>query len=173
MRSPRSLPYSRLNSPSSPGLSSQQRGSSPRIIAGASSGPAPTASGLSCAEGPRAGRRTPVGSHQSGAEGQNPLPHLLSTLLGMQQWCAVLLVCVFWFNTATSIWEKHKEIPLASQHPLFLMEVISPLSQGGHGQLSSCKPSYAGAVLEGLLCHLIHGMELRFSTNREQRCWLC
>ena len=41
----------------------------------ASSGPAPTASGLSCAEGSRAGHRTPGrGSQQSGAEGQNPLP---------------------------------------------------------------------------------------------------
>jgi len=31
--------------------------------------PAPTAPGLSCAEGSRAGRRTPGGSHQSRAEG--------------------------------------------------------------------------------------------------------
>jgi len=71
LRSPHSFLF-RLNSPSSPSLSSQQRGSSPRIIAGASFGPAP---GLSCAEGSRAGHRTPGGgSHQSGAEGQNPLP---------------------------------------------------------------------------------------------------
>jgi len=75
LRSPWSLLLSRLKSPSSPSLSSQQRGSSPRIIAGASSGPAPTAPALSCAEGSRAGRRTPAGSQQSGAEGQNPLPH--------------------------------------------------------------------------------------------------
>jgi len=46
----------------------------------ASSGPAPTAPCPSCAGGSRAGRRTPeldaglqVGSHQSRAEGQNPL----------------------------------------------------------------------------------------------------
>ena len=42
LRSPCSLLFSRLNRPSSPSLSSRQRGSSPRIIAGASSGPAPT-----------------------------------------------------------------------------------------------------------------------------------
>jgi len=49
-RSPRSLLLPRLSSPSSPSLSSQQRGSSPWVIAGASSGPAPTAPALSCAE---------------------------------------------------------------------------------------------------------------------------
>jgi len=41
----------------------------------ASSDPAPTAPGLSCADGSRAGRRTPGGSQQSGAEGQRPLPY--------------------------------------------------------------------------------------------------
>jgi len=59
IRSPRSLLFPRLSSPSSPSLFSQQRGSSPRIIAGASSGPTPTAPRLSCAEGSRAGCRTP------------------------------------------------------------------------------------------------------------------
>ena len=61
LRSPRSLLFPRLSSPSSPSLSSHQRSSSPRIIAGASSGPTPTAPGLSCAEGSRAGCRTPGG----------------------------------------------------------------------------------------------------------------
>jgi len=66
-----------LNSHNSPNISSQQRGSSPWIIAVASSSPAPAAPGLSCAEGFRAGHRTPGDSYQSGAEGQNsPLrPH--------------------------------------------------------------------------------------------------
>ena len=59
LRSPLVLLFPRLTSPRSPSLSSQQRGSSPRVIAGASSGPAPTAPALSCAEGSRAGRRTP------------------------------------------------------------------------------------------------------------------
>jgi len=84
LRSACSLLLLRLTSPSSPSLSCQQRGSSPCIIAGASSGPAPTAPALSCAEGSRAGRRTSVGSHQSGAEGHNPLPCPVPTLLGMQ-----------------------------------------------------------------------------------------
>jgi len=70
--SPRSLLLPRLTSPSSPSLPSQQRGSSPRIIAGASSGPAPTAPGLPCAEGSGAGHRTPGGSQQTRAERQNP-----------------------------------------------------------------------------------------------------
>ncbi|KAK4831309.1 hypothetical protein QYF61_016798 [Mycteria americana] len=74
IRSPRSLLFSRLNNPNSPSLSPQQRCSSPRIIFVASSGPAPTAPCPSCAEDPRAGRSTAGGSHQSGAEGQNPLP---------------------------------------------------------------------------------------------------
>ena len=38
------------------------------------SGPAPTAPHLSCAEDPQAGGSTAGGSHQSGAEGQSPLP---------------------------------------------------------------------------------------------------
>ena len=46
LRSPRSLLLPRLSSPSSPSLSSQQRGSSPRVLAGVSSGPAPAAPGL-------------------------------------------------------------------------------------------------------------------------------
>jgi len=61
LRSPQTLPFPSLSSPSSPSLSSQQRGSSPQVIAGASSGPAPTAPALSCAEDSRAGRRTPGG----------------------------------------------------------------------------------------------------------------
>ena len=72
LRCPRSLPFPRLNSPSSPSLSSQQRGSSPQIIAGASSGPAPPAPGLSCAEGSRAGCRAPTES-QSGGGWKGPL----------------------------------------------------------------------------------------------------
>jgi len=90
LRSPHSLLLPRLSSPSSPSLSSQQRGSSPPIMAGASSGPAPTAPALPCAEGSRAGRRTPGGSQQSGAKGQNPLPRPVPTLLGMQdrRWVA-------------------------------------------------------------------------------------
>jgi len=73
LRSPCSLLFPRLNSPSSPSLSSQQRGSSPQIIAGASSSPAPTAPALSCAEGSRAGRRTPGGvSAEQGREAESP-----------------------------------------------------------------------------------------------------
>jgi len=84
IRSPRSLLFSRLNSPNSPSLSSQESCSSPQIIFVASSGPAPTHPGLSCAKGSRAGCRTPTGSHQSRAEGQNHLPRHVPTLLGMQ-----------------------------------------------------------------------------------------
>jgi len=79
-----SLLFPKLPSPSSPSLSSQQRSSSPRVIAGASSGPDPTAPALSCAEGSRAGLQDSRGAQQSGAEGQNPLPHPVPTLLGMQ-----------------------------------------------------------------------------------------
>jgi len=61
LRSPQSLLLSRLSSPSSPSLSSQQKGSSPQITAVGSSSPAPPAPGLSCAEGSRAGCRTPRG----------------------------------------------------------------------------------------------------------------
>jgi len=59
LRSPQSLLFPRLNSLNSLSLSSQQRGSSPRIIFVASSGPTPTAPGLSCAQGSRAGHGTP------------------------------------------------------------------------------------------------------------------
>ena len=74
LRSPPSFLLSRLTSPSSLSLSSQQRGSSPRIMAGASSGPTPTAPALSCAEGSRAGRRTPRGvSAERGRGAESPL----------------------------------------------------------------------------------------------------
>jgi len=63
-----------MNNLSSPSLSSQQRGSSPQIIAGASSGPTPTAPGLSCAEGSRAGRRTPRGVPPEQNRGAEPPP---------------------------------------------------------------------------------------------------
>ena len=69
-----SLLFSGLNNPNSLSLYSQQRCSSPWIIFVASSGPTPRGPGLSCAEGSRAGCRTPGGSYQSGAEWQNPLP---------------------------------------------------------------------------------------------------
>jgi len=59
LRSPCSLLFYRLNSPSSLSLSSQQRCSILQIIFVASSGPAPTAPCLSCAEGSRAAHRTP------------------------------------------------------------------------------------------------------------------
>jgi len=75
LRSPWSILCSRLKSPSSPSLSTYKRCSGPWIITVAFSDPAPTGPGLSCAEGSRAGHRTPGGSRQSGAEGQNPLPH--------------------------------------------------------------------------------------------------
>jgi len=58
-RSSRTLLFYRLNSPNSPSVSSQQRFSSPQIISVASSDPAPTGPCLSCAEGSRAGCRTP------------------------------------------------------------------------------------------------------------------
>jgi len=58
LRSPWSLLFSRLNSPNSLSLASQESCSSPWITFVASSGPAPTGPGLSCAEGSRAGRRT-------------------------------------------------------------------------------------------------------------------
>ena len=51
VRSPRSRLFSRLNSPNSLSLSSQQRGSSPQIIFVASSGPSPAGPCLSCAWG--------------------------------------------------------------------------------------------------------------------------
>jgi len=81
MRSPRSLLLSRLPSPSSPNLSSQQRGSSPRIIAGASPGPAPTAPVLSRAEGSRAGCRTPgeVSAKLGRGAESPPSPHAHAT----------------------------------------------------------------------------------------------
>jgi len=70
---PRSRLFPRLSSPSTPSLSSQQRGSSPRIVAGASSGPTPPAPALSCAEGSRAGRRTPGGvSAERGRGAESP-----------------------------------------------------------------------------------------------------
>jgi len=73
VRCPQSLLFSRLSSPSSPSLSSQQRGSSLRIIAGAPSGPSSTAPGLSCAEGSRAGCRTPgVVSAERGRGAESP-----------------------------------------------------------------------------------------------------
>jgi len=61
IRSPHSLLFCRPNSPNSLSLSSQQRGSSPLTFFVASSGPAPTGPCLSCAEGSRAGHRTPRG----------------------------------------------------------------------------------------------------------------
>ena len=69
LRSPQSLLFPRLTSPSSPSLSSQQRGSSPQIIAGAPSGPAPTAPALSCAEGSRTGHHTQSIHHQKKKKG--------------------------------------------------------------------------------------------------------
>jgi len=59
VRSHRSLLFSRLNSPNSLRLSSQERCSSPWIIFVAFSGPAQTRPCLSCAEGSRAECRTP------------------------------------------------------------------------------------------------------------------
>jgi len=58
---PHSLLFSRLKSPSSLSLSSQERCSIPQIVLVSSSGPAPTGPGLSCAEGSRAICRTPSG----------------------------------------------------------------------------------------------------------------
>ena len=85
LRSPRSLFFSRLNSPNSLSFSSQQRCSSPPIIAMASSGPAPTAPCLSCAEGSRGGRRDSRGVlTRAEQRGRIPSPALLATLLGMQ-----------------------------------------------------------------------------------------
>jgi len=51
IRSPWSLGFSRLNSPNSVSLSSQQRCSSPHVIAMACSGPTPAGPCPSCAEG--------------------------------------------------------------------------------------------------------------------------
>jgi len=72
LRSPHRLLFPRLPSPSSPSLSSQQTDSSPQVIAGASSGPAPAA--LPCAEGSRAGRRTPGGVSAERGRGAEPRP---------------------------------------------------------------------------------------------------
>ena len=58
IRSLHSLLFSRLNSPKSLYFSSQQRGSSPRIIVVTSSGPSLTGLWLSCAKGSRAGTST-------------------------------------------------------------------------------------------------------------------
>lgn len=57
VRPPRGLLSSRLSNPNSLSLSSEQRGSSPRSISGASSALPPTAPGPSCAQEPRAGDR--------------------------------------------------------------------------------------------------------------------
>ena len=98
-RFPWSILFSRLNSPNFLSLSSQQQGSTTLVVSVPSSGPTPTGPCLSCAEGSRAGRRTPRGSHQSGAEGQNPLPHPVPTLLGKQPrvwlafWAANIFSC--------------------------------------------------------------------------------
>jgi len=59
--SPWSLLFSRLNSPKSLSLSSQERCSGPLVIFVASSGPSLTGPCLSRVEGSRAGRRTPGG----------------------------------------------------------------------------------------------------------------
>ncbi|XP_068273820.1 serine incorporator 2 isoform X2 [Nyctibius grandis] len=67
--------FIRLNSPISLSLSPEQRGSSPLSISVAFSGLAPTAPCPSYVGAPRAGCSTAGGSHESGAEGQNPLPH--------------------------------------------------------------------------------------------------
>ena len=108
LRSPRSLLFPRLSSPSSPSLSSQQRGSSPRIIAGASSGPAPTAPALSCAQGSRAGCRSPR------VVLQNPLPHPAGHTAGdAAQDIVVLLGC-----ECTLL--DHDEL-LINQHPQVLL----------------------------------------------------
>jgi len=61
LRSPQSLLFSRLNSPNSLSLSSEERCSSPWIIFVASSGPVPTHPCPSYVGGSRAGRRTPGG----------------------------------------------------------------------------------------------------------------
>ena len=108
VRSPHRLLFSRLNSPNSLSLSSQQRCSSPRIIFVASSGPAPTAPCPSCTEGSRAGCRTPGGVWPEWSRGAEspPLPCCIPRVRFVLRipWGAVPwsfskcreLTCVFW-----------------------------------------------------------------------------
>ena len=110
VRSLWSLLFSRLNNPNSLSLSSQQRGSSPQIIAGASSGPAPTAPGLPYAEGSSAGCRPPRGvSPEQSRRAEPP--------------CLTCWPCCFWCSPghgwpsglpahiAGSRWASHPPVP--------------------------------------------------------------
>ena len=128
-KSPRSLLFSRLNSPSSPSLSSQQRVSSPRIIAGVSSGPSP---GLFCAEGSRAGRSAPRGvSPEPGAEsppspccpsswrcgpGNVWLSGLTSNKSSFSYWATLDLTCQYWGVQSKCVNTLEDNLPLSNKN---------------------------------------------------------
>ena len=130
LRSPCNLLFPRLSSPSSPSLSSQQRGSSPRIMAGASSGPAPTAPALSCAEGSRAGRRTPGGVSPEWSRGAESPPSAYAHAAGDGAQGAVGLLayeCTL-PGHVDLFTHQHPQVPLdrAALHPFFPQPVWIP-----------------------------------------------
>jgi len=146
LRSPHSLLFSRLNSPNVLSLSSQQRGSSPHIIAVASSGPAPTGPCLSCAEGSGAGRRTPRGISPE-QRGRIPSLHVQATLLGMQPriWLA------FW-SASTCCWVM---LSFSSTSTLksFSSELLS---------INSLPSLYLCLGLPWPMCRTLHVAQLNF-----------
>jgi len=119
MRSPCSLLFPRLTSPSCPSLPSQQSVSSPQIIAGASSGPSPPAPGLSCAEGSRAGHRTPGGVSPEQSRGAESPPSPCAHAAGDAAQGMVGLV-----GCQQSL-QGHVDL-LISQHPQVLLHRAAP-----------------------------------------------
>jgi len=112
-----------------------------------SSPPAPTGLCLSSAEGSRAGHRTPRGSQQSGAKGQNPLPQPAGHTAGdAAQGMVGFLGCEHTFL-------GHAEL-IVSQHP----KSFSP------GLLSFHSPSslYLCLGLPQLRCRTLHLALLNF-----------
>ena len=127
-----SLLFSRLNSPNSLSLSSQERCSSPWSIFVASSGPTSTAPGLSCAEGSRAGRRTPGGGlSRAGQRGRIPSLPLCPRCWGCSpgdSWPSGLRA-----HIAGSRWDSHPPEPTnpswqsysQSFHPQVCTDIVS------------------------------------------------
>ena len=105
--------FSGLKNPNFLSLSSWQSCSIPLITLVASSGLAPAGPCPSCAGTPELDAALQVGSQQSGAEGQNPLPALLPTGLWMQP-------STRGFLGSQSTRPGHAQ-PLTHQHPQILL----------------------------------------------------
>jgi len=119
IRSPQSLHFSRLNSPDSFSLSSQESCSTPLIIFVASSEPTATGPCLSCAGGSRAGHRTPGGISPERSRGGR-IPSL--------DLCAGHTPTVGFLSCKRTL-PGHVEL-LINQHPqvLLLGAALSPFS---------------------------------------------